>query len=69
MEWKKTMQPPAILTVSIDPALKDLIGNAADTEGMTMNEWVARVCASALERPDLAKIPRKSLGRPRKQPA
>lgn len=62
---KRPMRPAAILTVPIDPDLKELIGQAADDEGVPMNEWVAEVLAKKLHRPDLAKIPRKPFGRPR----
>ena len=63
---KRPMRPAAILTINIDPELKNLIGERADEERLPMNEWVAQVLAKKLGRPDLAEIPRKSLGRPRK---
>lgn len=62
---KKPVKPAAILTVPLDPELKELIGKAADKEGVPMNEWVARLAAEKLERPDLATIPRRPFGRPR----
>ncbi len=53
------------LYVTISPELKDLIDQAAFDQGLATNEYVAKVLAKALGRPDLAKIPRKPLGRPR----
>lgn len=59
-------KPAAIMTVPVDPELKELIGQQAESEGLAMNEWIARVTAEALGRPDLAAVPRKPFGRPRK---
>lgn len=59
-------KPAVIMTVPVAPELKELIGEAADQEGIPMNEWIAKVAAEALGRPDLAAIPRKAFGRPRK---
>lgn len=61
----------AILAVNVDPQLKELVGQAADADGLTMNEYVAKVLAEHLGKPELAAIPRRSFGRPRKvlQPA
>lgn len=59
-------KPAVIMTVPVDPELKELIGRAADDAGMPMNEWIAKVTAKALGRPDLARVPRKPIGRPRK---
>jgi hypothetical protein len=56
-----------ILTLHIDAELKTAIGEAADEAGLPMNEYAARVFAKHLRRPELAKIPRKSYGRPRKE--
>ena len=58
---------PAIFTLRIGPGLKEAIGKAADEAGLPMNEFIAKVMADHLERPELAAIPRKSLGRPRKE--
>jgi len=49
------------------PDLRIEIGKAADRDGVPMNEFVARVLADHLGRPELAVIPRKSVGRPRKE--
>lgn len=64
---KDMTTPAAIMSVPVAPELKKQIGIAADAEGIPMNEWVARVTAEALGRPDLAKVPRKQYGRPRKE--
>ncbi len=65
---KATAKPAVSLNVPIDPQLKALVFQAADECGLTMNEWVARVLARALKRPELARIPRKRLGRPPSTP-
>lgn len=67
LRGRKMPKPAVIMTIPVDPELKDLIGQAADDDGIPMNEWVAKVAADALGRPDLAKIPRKAFGRPRKE--
>lgn len=61
----KRMRPSVILTVPLDPRLKELIGTAADAADMPMNEWVAQVLANHLQRPELGIVPRKPFGRPR----
>ncbi|HBI44462.1 MAG TPA: hypothetical protein DDY78_16660 [Planctomycetales bacterium] len=68
-DGKRPVRPAAILTLTIDPELKDLIGEAADRDELPMNEWMARLAAQELGRPDLGKIPRKLSGRPRKPAA
>lgn len=60
------VKPAVILSLPISQDLKTAIGEAADEAGLTMNEWIAMIAAEYLERPELAAIPRKSLGRPRK---
>lgn len=57
----------ADIRVYAHPELKDLAGKAADAEGLALSEFVARVLANHLRRPDLAVIPRKKPGRPRKR--
>jgi hypothetical protein len=61
---RKARRPAKLMVLPISRELKSLIFQAADEAGMTMNEWVAKVCARALKRPELARIPRKRLGRP-----
>lgn len=56
---------PAIFTFRLDPELKNLLGEAADKEEVPLNEYMAKILAKSIGRPDLAKIPRKSMGRPR----
>lgn len=58
---------PAIFCIRMGPELKELIGKAADNAGLPMNEYIAQVMAEHLGKPELGQIPRKSLGRPRKE--
>ena len=62
----RTVKPAATLTVPMHPHLKELIGKAADDAGLPMNEWLAKLLASHFRRPDLAEVPRRPFGRPRK---
>lgn len=48
------------------PELKELIGQMADAAQMPLGEYVVKVLADHAGRPDLATIPRKHPGRPRK---
>lgn len=57
----------AEISVYCDSELKQLAGKAADAAGVPLSEYVAQVLARELKRPDLGKIPRKRLGRPRKE--
>ena len=54
------------LLVYAPPELKRIAGQAADQEGVPLSEYVVRVLAAHLGRPDLAVVPRKVGGRPRK---
>lgn len=65
----KMVEPVARIEFRCSEELKELIGKSADKEGLPMNEYLAKVVADHLGRPDLAEIPRISMGRPRKQPA
>jgi hypothetical protein len=58
-----------IMAGAIHPELKRLIAEKADESHMTMNEFVAHVLANHLKRPDLAWVPRKKMGRPKKEKA
>lgn len=51
-----------VLYAPIHPELKELAFEAADNEGMALNEWVARLIAERLSRPDLSRIPRRRRG-------
>jgi hypothetical protein len=53
------------LHIPIAPELKDRIDQAAFDLGLPTNEYVAKILAEHLGLPELAKIPRKALGRPR----
>lgn len=52
--------------IHCDPELKRLAGIEADKSGLPLSEYIARTLAYHLGRPDLARIPRKRMGRPRK---
>lgn len=54
------------LAVYCDPELKDVAGKEADKENLPLSEWIVRAMAEKAGRPDLAKVPRKAYGRPRK---
>ncbi len=45
--------------------LKELVGQHADVAGLPVSEYIAKLLAGHVGRPDLAEIPRKSGGRPR----
>jgi hypothetical protein len=55
------------LQIDIPSELKILVGDAADRADLPMNEYVAKVLATAMNRPDLAVIPRRRPGRPREK--
>jgi hypothetical protein len=55
------------ITGVCDPELKRLCWQAADAAALPLSEWIARVLAKEIGRPDLAVVPRKKLGRPRKE--
>lgn len=60
------------LYATVSPELKERIDQAAFDAGLPTNEYVAKVFAEHFGEPDLARIPRKPLGRPRlgvRQPA
>ena len=59
------MRLTSSLTVTIAPELKNLVDQNAYDQGVPTNEYVAKILADKLKRPDLAKIPRKPMGRPR----
>lgn len=50
----------------VDERLRDLAIAYADEQDIPLSECVAYLVAKALRRPDLAVVPRKRLGRPRK---
>ena len=69
MKNGKNMRLTAALNVMVAPELKDLVDQTAFDQGMPTNEFVAKILAEKLKRPDLAKIPRKPFGRPRSRVA
>jgi uncharacterized protein YjiS (DUF1127 family) len=48
----------------VNEQLRDIIIEQAEAEGIPLSEAVAHLVAKALDRPDLAKVPRRRLGRP-----
>ncbi len=56
------------LPVYFPAQVKELLGLEADRQGIAMSELVVRLCAAYLApgQPELAIIPRKRMGRPRK---
>lgn len=52
-----------------DSELKSLLGCASDVEELPLSDFIVKVLAEHMGRPDLAKIPRKKMGRPRVEPA
>ena len=68
MEKSKGEKPvKAALFIEIHAELKNLLGELADEEDVALNEYIAKLLARHVRRPDLAFIPRKRMGRPRKQ--
>jgi hypothetical protein len=55
--------------VRMHPGLRKLVAEKADEMNLPMSEFIAEVLANALERPDLAEVPRRKMGRPRKEMA
>ena len=54
------------IRVYADPKLKAEAGRAADREGLPLSELVVKALAHYLGKPELALVPRKKSGRPRK---
>lgn len=55
----------ADIRVYAAPELKSLIWDEAEKTGIPLSEYIVRVLAQHIGRPDLAVIPRISVGRPR----
>lgn len=53
--------------IRIHPDLRRLVEQDADSQFVNMNEVIAGILAEHYQRPELARIPRKPLGRPRKE--
>lgn len=53
----------------VDARLADLAHADADSRGVPVSEIIAAALAAHYNRPDLAAVPRKRLGRPRKDAA
>jgi hypothetical protein len=54
------------MMVYTPPEVKRLAGLAADKADIPLSEWVVRAMCDALRRPELAVIPRKKPGAPRR---
>jgi len=68
MTTRNTMENK--LLIRLEPELKNLVIEEAERlDTYSMGEIVTRILAAHFKRPDLATVPRKSIGRPRKQPA
>jgi hypothetical protein len=61
------VQMVARLEVRMDPELHKLLGKLADGHELPMSEYVVRLLAQHVKRADLAIVPRKKMGRPRKE--
>jgi hypothetical protein len=57
-------RPTVDIRVYCDPRLKDLAIDAASSQGVPLSELVVRALAKYLNQPELAKVPRISIGRP-----
>ena len=57
------------LLVRLQPELKELLGQEAESKEVPggMGELAAKILADYFNRPDLARVPRKRMGRPRKE--
>ncbi len=62
---KRPVKLTTHLHLPVAPELKELVDQAAYDAGLPTNEYVAKILAEKLRRPDLARIPRKPMGRPR----
>lgn len=56
----------ALMQVYCDPRLKQIVSDAATNARLPLSEYIVRVLAKEFKRPDLAIVPRKPMGRPRK---
>ena len=54
------------ITIYAAPELKAIASRNADHADLSLSEYLVKVLADALDRPDLGVVPRKRMGRPRK---
>ena len=54
------------LHIRCQPELRDILSRLAGPE-LPLNDFIVRLLAEKVDRPDLAKVPRKRIGRPRKE--
>lgn len=67
---KKNGKPQFMITninVKMMPELKQLVASDADKNFLPMNEIIVQILAEHYRRPDLSSVPRKAIGRPRKE--
>ncbi len=69
MRSRKLPVESTYIGLKANSELHQLIGQAADESGLPMGEWIVRLVAQALGRPELGYVPRKPMGRPRKEVA
>lgn len=62
----KVLMEKVKIDVYCDKRLRTLCEEFADEENVPLSEYLARVIANAHDRPDLADVPRKKMGRKRK---
>ena len=55
------------IQVNLNKDLKDLVWDLAEREGTSLSEYIVGLLAEHVERPELNFVPRKTMGRPRKE--
>jgi hypothetical protein len=63
---RETTEMPSYVSLKLSSELYDLVAAKADELDVAMIDVVVRVLAEHFKRPDLAYVPRKRAGRPRK---
>ena len=58
---------PNYISLKVGDEMKRLIAKAADERDVPMNEAIVQILAEHFGREDLAFVPRKSFGRPRRE--
>jgi hypothetical protein len=56
-----------VVSIKMRPELKEELERAADAAGLPMNRWIVELIANRVGKPELARVPRKRMGRPNKQ--
>jgi hypothetical protein len=55
------------VTVKMSLEMRQIVNSMADEAGVPVGEMCLRLMARALKRPELGVVPRKQMGRPRKE--